>query len=187
MNEMGIMIGEETNLKELILSIYEILKDDISWHFFWEEAFVTVRFSSEYGDKFTDFIIEELEDYTLVSFEEDDKTTFIKEWVDSSKYVEMYKEYFTLLFHMNTMMAINFIKNDSYDRFTMKNIIDRMVHSLMNMSFPAYAEDMGKSNPSNYEASMLSAVALDRAFYGGYLQYYGDYIKDTKYDTKQDS
>ena len=184
MNELGIIINEETDLKELILSVYEVLKDDTYWHFFWEKEFIIVRFSHEYSDQFVDFILDSPKYDSLIPFNEDGKTTFIRKWTESSEYVKMFKEYFTLLFHMNTMMAVHFIKNDSYERETMKNILDRMVHSLMNMSFPAYIEDMGNRNPSSYESIMIANVAVDRAFYGGYMQYYADYIKDREDETK---
>lgn len=139
------------------LELYnKILKKDSKWHFFTEGRYDELRFDSKFKRRVNRFIEK---DYRI-------KTSSSRSngWVDDQRIVEEHKEYFTEIFHQNTLLAIRLFAGttENYTDESLKSIMDRVVHSFFNMINLFTLS-------STLEARVMSSYVLDRAWYTGYL------------------
>jgi hypothetical protein len=133
----------------------KILHKDDKWHFFYEGIYDELRFHSKFRrrvDKFLD------KDNRIKNY-----TQKAEGWVDNHKIVEEYKDYFTEIFHQNSLMAIELAdKIDFADDLHLQLIIDRVVHSFFNMIYPHFGRP-------TLEVDVMKDYLVDRAFYTGMM------------------
>lgn len=143
----------------IILDIYrKILYVDNLWHFFYEdEQGDIIRCSPKFSIKVSDFL----------SINEID-FTFSREWIETIPEVIHHPLYFANLFHLNSVFAIDMVKNADVEvRKELVSVVDRYSHSLhLNLYFA--------TGDTRYlwEASTLSDASLNRAFYDGIRSQY---------------
>ncbi|PNX51807.1 MAG: hypothetical protein BV456_01645 [Thermoplasmata archaeon M8B2D] len=144
----------------LYLDLYEkILKKDSKWHYFTEGTYDELRFSSKFKRKVDKLLNEE------VGIKVESYTKREEGWIDAQKIVEEYKDYFTVIFHWNTLLALELV-DKSYSTVTnrhLQNIIDRIVHSFFNMIFQPFGDK---------EVEVMKNYLVDRAFYSGIVYQY---------------
>ena len=129
----------------------KILHKDDKWHYFTEGVYDELRFNSKYKRKVEDFMEEDsrVEKY----YGKDDG------WMDDQDTVEEYKEYFTEIFHQNTLMSLRLYKErDEITHRKLERIIDRIIHSFFNMSALYSGDKM-------LEVTIMKNCLVDRAFY----------------------
>jgi hypothetical protein len=135
----------------------KILYKDDRWHYFTEGKYDELRFSSKYKKKIDSFINDE-ENKRLDKYYEKENG-----WDDDQDIVEEYKNYFTEIFHQNTLMSLKlYIEREEVTIKKLEQIMDRVVHSFFNMS-ALYSNDI------MLETTVMKDYLVNRAFYSGYL------------------
>ena len=133
----------------------KILYKDDKWHFFTEGSYDELRFDSKFKRRVERFINTDKRIDCITPRKDG--------WQDDQEIVEIYKEYFTEIFHQNTLLSLNIFANTSYiEEKTLKSIMDRVVHSFFNM-IHLFKQD------NSLEIKVMREYLTDRAFYTGYL------------------
>ena len=135
----------------------EILFGDSDWHFFYEAEFGDFL---RVGDEYLSATIDYLDQY-IVNYEHDG------EWVETLPFVAANINYFSDMFHMNTLFALEYSGDTKYLYENLHCWTERYSHSLHDMLHLV----LGSGTLEN-EASRLARSALDRARYDGYRQRY---------------
>lgn len=155
---------------KIILDIYKsFLKDDDSWHFFYEE---------EQGDllRVSDKLL------TLNHIREYLRNAGIDfswkdEWIDGNFPVEKFKDEFTSIFHSNSVLAMKLLnEDDDFECFRLlRPILDRIVHSFTNnctavaKTYITMSEAFGFPKGC-WESVLIHELGMGRSFYSGYRQ-----------------
>lgn len=137
---------------QLIADLHKkILHGDDVWHFFYEGRFDELRFHSKFKKRVDKFLSKDwrVESYTP---KEDG-------WVDDQRTVEEYKDYFTVIFHQNSEIALA-LDMERADDLHLQLIIDRVVHSFFDMLYL-------RSGKPTLELDVMKDYLVDRAFYFG--------------------
>jgi hypothetical protein len=131
----------------------KILKKDDKWHFFYEGKFDELRFHSKFRRRVERFLDK---DGRIRGYAQKDGG-----WEDDHDIVEEYKEYFTSVFHQNSLIAIQLSNRDELASDShLQKIMDRVVHSFFNMIYPDHGKLM-------LEINVMKNYLVDRAFYTG--------------------
>lgn len=151
-----IRYNEDVSLEDrhnLFKKLYnKILHKDDTWHFFYEGTFDELRFHSKFKRRVEKFLEKDdrVKNYTLKEFG----------WSDDQKIVEEYKDYFTGIFHQNSLIALQLGEEVDVTNRKLERIIDRTVHSFFNMLHPRF-------NEATLEVDVMKDYLVDRAFYLG--------------------
>lgn len=149
--------NDEDRAWKLVKHLYKkILINDKNWHFFYENHYNIIRCS----ERFFQPVLDELE---MLGVGYKDKG----EWIDGSKTVEKHKKIYQGLFHYFTLMAL-----EGYDSKDISQIYDRVSHCFLNHQFytlKEFREEQGRQ----WEAKLMSTVAVYRAEHSGYLNAHG--------------
>jgi len=148
-----------------LLTLYaKVLYKDPDWHFFFEDEEGDIIRCS---DKYFKVVEKTLKEYRI--------EYSWKEWVDDHAIVNEYKKYFTRIFHENAELVMTIYKdalitNKTIDYAVLRDIVDRIVHSLFNklfmtliVTYPRYET----YNKEVLEPHVLSIVTNNRWFYCG--------------------
>jgi hypothetical protein len=131
----------------------KVLHKDDKWHFFYEGSYDELRFHSKFKRRVEKFLNK---DSRVKNFIEKSEG-----WDDDHKIVEEYKNYFTEVFHQNSVMAIKLANEIEFaDDLYLQKVIDRVVHSFFNMIYPHFGRP-------TLEVDVMKNYLVDRAFYTG--------------------
>jgi hypothetical protein len=137
---------------KVLKKIYKsLLKEDITFHFFFEIGYLLIRFDKDRKDEF---------DKALRGYEH----LFIDEWKEDSETVRLYQGYFADLFHLNSKFALEeFYKTNRSlsDDYDFRRLYERITHTSFDM---LSAQFVGKNEPR-----ILAELALGRSMLEGQI------------------
>lgn len=149
--------NDEEKAWGLIKHLYiRILRHDDNWHFFYENSYNIIRCSESFFQQ----VLDELEVLDVLYKAKG-------EWIDGSTTVERHKKIYQGLFHYFTLMAL-----EGYEDGDIYHIYDRLSHCFLNHQFYAL-KDFRERQGKQWEALLMSRMAVWRADYTGYLGAHG--------------
>jgi len=152
-----------TDRFSIILGLHKnVLKEDKNWHFFYEnEMGDLVRVSEEFSKAVEIYLTER-----------DIKFDIEKFWKEELYFVVENQDYFKQMFHLNSLLAVQYDGDFHSLTSSLYLYIDRYSHSLHNMLGIKLGEKLMES-----EARNLASASIGRAWYDGYRAYYIRYGK----------
>ncbi len=139
--------------KTLLIKLYhDVLHKDPNWHYFVENTYNHIRFSSKFWPEVRDIL-------NLHGVQRSP----VKNWVDEQDITRKYQDVFQKMFHSFSLLAVQ-----EYDEDEIDQLLDRVIHCFMNhqvIFLPEHREKFG----TNMEAVLISNNAIARAHYTGKL------------------
>jgi len=135
-----------------------ILNEDNLWHYFYEETYLIIRCQEQFVDEVIGFL--KGKDYHIIK---------VADWVDSSPVVNLHKDLFTQMFHVNTLFAMRSVGVNYSDLYL---VHDRVSHCFLNNQFLNLSDKFLDKYGRDWEVVLLTEYVHGRAKYNArYNQY----------------
>jgi hypothetical protein len=148
-NSGGENIPVKRSVWKDIYAIYaDILFEDDIWHYFHEDTYIIIRCQEQFMEEVIKFL--DRRNYLIM------KTAT---WVDNAPVVNLHKDLFTQLFHVNTMFAMRSIGANYGDLYL---IHDRISHCFLNNQFLHLPDAFINEYGQDWEVVLLSEYLSGR-------------------------